>query len=236
MTAATSVSVIMPVYNEARLLAPAVAAVDAFLAARPAWQYEIVIVESGSTDGTGALADGLAESNPRVRVVHEGAKRGFGSGLRRGYAEARCDWLWLVTADLPFPLEAFDEAATHVDTCDAVLSYRASDDRSMLRRLQSAVFNTLVRISLRLPFRSVNSAFKLLRRALIRRLPLESNGWLIDAELLYWLRESAAPYAEIAVPLVERTAGESTVGILTPFVMLRELLRFLRTKDRRHLD
>jgi len=236
MTTATSVSVIIPVYNEARLLAPAVTAVDAFLAARPQWRYEIVIVESGSTDATGALADSLAKSNPRVRVVHEGAKLGFGSGLRRGYAEARYDWLWLVTADLPFPLEAFDEAATHLGTCDAVLSYRASDDRSAFRRLQSAVFNTLVRVTLGLPFRSVNSAFKLLRRALIRRFPLESNGWLIDAEMLYWLRKSRAPYAEIAVPLVERTAGESTVGMLTPVVMLSELVRFVRTKDRRHLE
>jgi hypothetical protein len=163
-----------------------------------------------------------------VRVVHEGAKRGFGSALRLGYANARKAWIWLVTADLPFPLEAFDTAAAHTAACDAVLSYRSRDDRSLARRFQSVVFNGLVKTVLRLPFRGVNSAFKLLRTDMVRRFPLSCDGWLIDADLLYWIRRSDARWVEIPVALVERTAGRSTIGLGTSLGVLRELVRFVR--------
>jgi dolichol-phosphate mannosyltransferase len=99
-----TVSVIMPVYNEADLLVPAVSAVNRFLEARPQWQYEILIVESGSTDATGAIADQVAASDPRVRVVHEGAKRGFGSAVRLAYAHARSAFVLLLTSVLTFRL------------------------------------------------------------------------------------------------------------------------------------
>ena len=63
-------------------------------------------------------------------------------------------------------------------------------------------------------------------------LPLASNGWLIDAELLYWMQRSGARWTEIPVRVIERTAGRSTVGVGTPVAVLRELIHFLRTKDR----
>jgi dolichol-phosphate mannosyltransferase len=226
MTAAgRSVSVVMPVYNEAELLRPAVASVSEFLAARPDWEFEIVIVESGSTDGSDQIADELAGQNSKVRVLHEGAKRGFGSGVRLGYSQARKDWVWLVTADLPFPLVAFDQAAVFVDDYDAILSYRSADNRSALRHIWSGGYFWLSKVILGLPFRSVNSAFKLLRRDLVARLDLRENGWIVDAELLRGIHRSHARWVEIPVPLVERTAGASSVGAMTPLAMLADLVR-----------
>lgn len=225
MTASRSVSVVMPIYNEADLLQPAVAKVSEYLAVRPEWEFEILIVESGSTDGSDQIADEIAASNASVRVIHEGAKRGFGSGLRLGYAQARMDWLWLVTADLPFPLDAFDRAAAYVDDYEAILSYRSADNRSVLRHVWSAGFKWLSKLILGLPFKSVNSAFKLLRRDLVARLELQANGWIIDAELLRGIHRSGAAWVEIAVPLVERTAGTSSVGLTAPLAMLADLVR-----------
>lgn len=222
----------MPVYNEAGLLPDAVDAVDRFLAGRSAWEHEIVIVESGSTDGTDVVADRLAAENRRVRVVHEGAKRGFGSALRLGYAHAHGEWVWLVTADLPFPLDAFDAAVPYTTTHDAVLSFRSRDDRSLARRTQSLVFNGLVKLVLRLPFRGINSAFKLLRTETIRRFPLSADGWLIDADVLYWLHRAGARCVEIPVALVNRSAGRSTIGLGTSLGVIGELVRFVRRTRR----
>jgi glycosyltransferase involved in cell wall biosynthesis len=222
-----SLSVIMPLYNEEGLVRHAVELIDGFLAKHFA-DHEIVIIESGSTDGSGAACDALARENPRVRVVHEGRRNGFGSAMRAGYAAASKELVCLMTADLPFPLESIAEAIPHLETRDCVLSFRSSDNRGPARKIQSVVYNLLVKTVLGLPFRHVNSAFKLFRREHLRSFELTSNGWLLDAELLYRVRQRGLTYIELPVPLIDRSAGRSSIRLSTSFGILKELARFLR--------
>jgi glycosyltransferase involved in cell wall biosynthesis len=227
-----SMSVIIPVYNEVELLSEAVHRVNAFIATHFG-DYEIVIIESGSTDGTGDLTDRLASEIPRVRVIHEGRRNGFGSALKRGYKEATKDWVWFITADTPFPLESMLDAMTLFPTNDCVLSYRSEDTRkNFFRKIQSVVYNTLVKTTLGLRVKHVNSAFKVFKREVIQSLPLISNGWFIDAETLYWLTKRKVKYTEIPVPLIDRTGGHSTITLSTPITLLKELRHFLRERKK----
>ncbi len=229
---ATSLSVIIPVYNEVELLGDAVRQIDSFVA-RHFTEYEIVIIESGSTDGTGALCDNLAAELASVRVIHEGGRNGFGSALKRGYKEAAKDWVWFVTADTPFPLESIVEAKKLFPNYDCILSYRSEDTRkSFFRKIQSVVYNTLVKTVLGLRVKHVNSAFKVFKRDVIQSLPLISNGWFIDAETLYWLTQRKVRYTEIPVPLIDRTGGHSTITLSTPLTLLKELQRFLQERKK----
>jgi glycosyltransferase involved in cell wall biosynthesis len=223
-----SLTVVVPVYNEARNIESAVEVVDAFLRAR--WsEYEILIVESGSTDGTAEICDRLTGRHPAVRVIHESARRGFGSAMKVGYREATKAVVWLVTVDLPFPLESIDQAWPLLGSYDCVLSYRASDSRALGRRFQSLVYNTLVRVSLGLPMRHVNSAFKLMKRGTAQALArgVRADGWFFDAELLYRIRRQRVSWTEIPVPLIDRGSGASSVGPLTFLWLLRELVTFV---------
>jgi glycosyltransferase involved in cell wall biosynthesis len=206
-----SISAIVPIYNERAAVPGAIQAIDRVLDAHIA-DYEIIVVESGSTDGTGEACDALPSQLPRVRVVHEGARNGFGSAVRAGIALAKKSWVWPVVVDLPFDLNVIVEALPHMDTCLAVISYRSEDPRGGYRRLQSVVFNRLARTLLRVHARHVNSAFKVTNTALAQSLGLESRGWLLDAELIMRLEERGVPYAEIPVRLVDRTTGRSTIG------------------------
>ncbi len=95
----TSISVIMPVYNEPKLLRPAVETIDSFMQEHFD-TYEILVIESGSTDDTGAQCDALAKENARVNVIHEGGRNGFGSALKLGYRHAKYAYCWLVTAEI----------------------------------------------------------------------------------------------------------------------------------------
>ena len=227
-----SMSVIIPVYNEVELLGEAVHRVNAFIAAHFG-DYELVIIESGSTDGTGALTDRLASEIPQVRVIHEGGRNGFGSALKRGYKEASKDWVWFITADTPFPLESMLEAMKLFPTNDCVLSYRSEDTRkSFFRKIQSVVYNNLVKTTLGLRVKHVNSAFKVFKREVIQSLPLISNGWFIDAETLYWLTKRKVKYTEIPVPLIDRTGGHSTITLSTPITLLKEMRHFLRERKK----
>lgn len=227
-----SLSVIIPVYNEVELLGGAIRTIDAFVKQHFS-QYELVIIESGSTDGTGELCDQLASELPSVRVIHEGARNGFGSALKRGYKEARLDWVWFITADTPFPLESIVKAKALFSQYDCVLSYRSEDTRkSAFRKVQSVVYNNLVKTVLGLRVKHVNSAFKVFKREVIQSLPLISNGWFIDAETLYWLTQRKVRYTEIPVPLIDRTGGHSTITLSTPLTLLKELRRFLQERKK----
>lgn len=224
---AYSLSVVIPIYNEEVLVAKAVAAIETFLADHFS-DYEIIIVESGSTDSTPEICDRLAEKET-IRVIHEGARNGFGAAMKLGYDSCTRDLAWLVTVDQPFPLEAILEALPYLETHDAVLSYRSTDPRSSIfRKLQSWVYNHLVRALLAVRVRHVNSAFKLYKTPIIQRIPILTNGWLIDTEIIYWLTRNRIPYAEIPVALIDRKESSSSIGYLEGFRVIKDLIYFLR--------
>lgn len=225
----------MPVYNEIELIDAQVRRLVAFLSCSVP-EHEIVLVESGSTDGTQEIADRLATELPSVMVVHEETRNGFGSAVLMGCRAARMQYVLVMPVDIPYPLERLAAALPLATGIDCVLSYRESDDRSQFRRIQSWVFNLLVKCILGLPMRSVNSALKLYRRELLQQLPLAERGWLIDAEILYWIGRRGCRYAEIPVPLIDRSAGVSKVTRADPFRMLGGLFilrRSLRAEQRR---
>lgn len=222
---AVSVSTIVPIWNEVECLPHALERIHGFLERRFD-DFEMIIVESGSTDGSGPLCDAFAQARERATVVHEGARKGFGSALRTGFLRASKDVVWVVTVDLPFPLETIVEALPLLETHDCVLSYREPDGRSVFRRVQSFVFYCVVRMLIGLRVRHVNSSFKLYKRESIQSLDLRSDGWLIDAEIVYNLDRRGLKYEEIPVPSIERVAGRSSVGLTTPFSLLRDVVKF----------
>jgi glycosyltransferase involved in cell wall biosynthesis len=224
-----TISAIVPVYNERSALAPAVEAIDAYLASQFE-DYEIVIVESGSTDGTGGECDALALRLDHVRVVHEGGRNGFGSAIRTGLASARKQWIWPLVVDMPFPLESMREALPLMDRHAAILSYRSEDPRGSYRRFQSAVFNRLARLLLGVRVRHVNSAFKVVRTDVMQSLNLQQRGWLIDAELIAGLERRGADYAEIPVALVPRAVGVSTIGTAAVWRSILDLLALAKAR------
>jgi glycosyltransferase involved in cell wall biosynthesis len=220
---------VVPVYNERSALAPAIEAIDQYLSAH-VQDYEILIIESGSTDGTGEACDALASRLTHARVLHEGARNGFGSAIRAGLGMARMDWIWPLVVDMPFPLESMNQALPLMDRHDAILSYRSEDPRGAYRRFQSAVFNRLARLLLGIRVRHVNSAFKVVRTGVMRSLDLRQRGWLIDAELIAGLERRGASYTEIPVALVPRAVGVSTIGAAAVWRSILDLLALARTR------
>ena len=225
-----SVSVIVPVFNEGLLLEESLAQMDRFLTQHFP-DYEILVIESGSTDGSDALCDRMARGNPKIRVIHEGARKGLGAAVRLGFTRASKDLVWVIASDIPFSLESFLRAVPLLRDHDCVLSYRAKDPRSLYRRFQSWVYNLLVKQCLGLRCRSVNSAFKVFKRPVLQVLKLRSSGWLWDAEVLYRLQEKGIACAEIPVELVDRRPGRSSVGPMDFLSVLRELVHFMKTKN-----
>ncbi|HPZ07293.1 MAG TPA: glycosyltransferase family 2 protein, partial [Candidatus Eremiobacteraeota bacterium] len=157
-----SISVIVPVYNEIKLLEKSISKIHTFISGNFK-DYEIIIVESGSTDGSDKICNILTAQSSHIKIIHEGKRNGFGSALKIGYKTASKELVWSITVDLPFPVETIFKALPLFSEYDCVLSYRANTRKSIFRNFQSFVFNELVKKALRLKVKHVNSAFKVFK-------------------------------------------------------------------------
>src|SRR5438552_986413 len=166
----SSLSAFFPAHNEEENLVPMAAALLSILPA-VADEWELVVVDDGSEDATGRLADELAARHPRVRAVHHRTNRGYGAAVRSGLAAARYDYVFFTDGDHQFDVRQIVRLIPALDRADAVVGYREHRSDPALRRLNAAGWNLLVRVLLGLPVRDVNCAFKLLRRKALRPAP-----------------------------------------------------------------
>ena len=86
---------------------------------------EVTVIDDGSTDRTGEIADALAKADPRVRVVHHGARRGYGGAVRSGLSSARKEFIFFTDGDRQFALSDLGRLTERIDGVDAVMGYRA---------------------------------------------------------------------------------------------------------------
>ena len=223
-----SISVVIPVYNEINLIRKSITKVKNFIE-KYFDDYELLIIESGSSDGTEKICDDFANKYKNIRVLHEGGRNGLGSALKLGFKNSIKDLILAIVVDLPFPFESILEALPYFQKYNCILSYRSNDNRNWFRKFQSDVYNLIIKLSLGLKVKHVNSAFKFYKREIIQNMNLISNGWFIDAEIIYNLQKMNVPYFEMPVELIDRESGQSTLPFFTPLKMLKELLAFKKS-------
>jgi glycosyltransferase involved in cell wall biosynthesis len=184
-------------------------------------QYEVIVVNDGSRDSTGAVADRLAAANPHVRAVHHPENRGYGCAVRSGLAAARYPLVVLADGDNQFDLGELAVLLRGLGTSDIVSGYRITRHDPAFRRLYAFMYNRAARLLFGIPVRDVNCGFKVYRRALVERLlpELRSTGALINVEMLARARQHGARVTEVGVHHYARETGQPTGG--NPAVIVR---------------
>lgn len=238
-----SVSVLVPVYNEEENLRQTIDRARAELE-QLTDDWEIVVVESGSTDGSLRIAEEEAAKDGRIRCLHQARREGMGSALRAGYALCRKDWICHLEADMPFDPRWIAVASAFFDDYDFISGFRASseDNELMWRYSKENYFETVLRgtyhygykIFLNILFglyvNDINYSFKILRRSMVEKLDLRTNGWFIDTELVFELVKANARIKTLPVKYRERERGESTVHVLAPIPIMIEAVRYRLTR------
>jgi predicted glycoside hydrolase/deacetylase ChbG (UPF0249 family) len=208
---------------------------DSLVAAGLISTFELVAVDDGSGDTTRELLEELGGARPWIRTVVHTRNLGLGAAVRSGFSGARGDVVLYTDADLPCALGEAARALALLRGCDAdiVTAWRTTRDEGPRRAVYSVVYNRLVRAMFGLDVRDVNFAFKLIRREVLDKVTLRSEGSFIDAELLIRARRQGFRCVQMPVEYHPRTRGVSTLSsAATVRRIVRELAAVRRELDR----
>lgn len=207
-TGQLSLTVVIPAYNEeAGLERITRDALEALRGAVP--QFEVVIVDDGSSDATGGIADRLASENPEVKAAHHETNQGSGMAIRTGIANATCDLVMYVPADDQFDLTEVGAYASAARQADIVVGVRDSrSDYSWFRLLSSWAFLKLTNTLFGFHYRDVNWVH-LWRRRIFDEIRPRSRGVPLMAEIL--VRAAQRGYTSVEIDSVyrPRAAGKA---------------------------
>ncbi len=220
MPAGTATWVVLPTYDEAENLEPIAAAI---LAALPG--ATLLVVDDGSPDGTGDIADGLAADDPRVRVLHRAKKAGLGRAYLAGFQTALgggaarvvqmdADWSHDPAA-LPALLAPLDTG-----TADLVIGSRYTRggqvvDWGILRRLVSRGGSLFARFVLGLPAQDLTGGFKAWRAGALEGIDfagVHAGGYVFQIEMTYRAHRLGAQISEIPITFRDRRVGQSKMS------------------------
>ena len=177
------VSVVVLTYNEAASLANTVEEIHGELGPS-ATTYEVVIVDDGSGDESGIIADRLAEEHASVRVIHHEVNAGLGAGYRTAFAHSHGRYVTFCPADGQFPPSIVGEFISQIADYDLFLGYLPQNQSTATGRILSVAERVLYRVLFgALP--RFGGVF-MVRRQLLDEIPLESTGrgWAIVMELI----------------------------------------------------
>lgn len=228
--AVDELSVVLPAFNEEANIERVVRAVAAYLERTPI-DYEILVVNDGSADGTGAVLDRLAAECSRLRPQHHAQNRGYGAALRTGFDAAQKRFVFYMDGDGQFDIADLDRILPEVTGEDQIVTgYRIERRDPPIRRLNAFLFGrVLVRVLLNVRVRDLNCAFKLIPRAVLRSVRLESTGALINAELYGRAVRRGVGIKEVGVHHYPREAGVQTGAHLR--VILRAFYDLFRLRQ-----
>ncbi|MBL7189926.1 MAG: glycosyltransferase family 2 protein [Phycisphaerae bacterium] len=229
-----SISVFFPCYNEQENVGPTVERAIVVLEKLNA-DFDIIIVDDGSSDDTGKIAADIADRDDRVKVVHHPHNLGYGAALQSGFEAATKELVFYTDGDGQFDISEMPPLLELMAQYDIVSGYRLDRKDSAMRKINGWCWTKLVCLLFGLKIRDIDCAFKLYKREVFDNMELWSTGALIDTEILARAARKGYRITQIGVHHYRRTAGEQSGAnlrvILRAFKELFVLQRRIRSGD-----
>jgi len=225
-------SIVLPAYNERARIADTLNKIFAYVTKR-SWNAEVIVVNDGSTDGTGEIVRQYAQEYTALRLLENPGNRGKGYSVRNGMLHAHGDILLFSDADLSSPIEEADKLfAALAEGADVAIGSRWLDPGLQIQRqpphrvLLGRIFNLALRIILGLKFKDTQCGFKAFtRRSAHTMFALQKvERWGFDPELLYLARKLAFVVREVPIAWAHRE-GTRISPLRDGIRMLGEVLK-----------
>jgi glycosyltransferase involved in cell wall biosynthesis len=207
--AAPGLSVFFPAYNDCGTIASLViTAVQSASKLTP--NYEVIVVDDGSSDSTAQILSELARVYPRLKVVTHPVNRGYGGALRTGFASATKDVIFYTDGDAQYdPAEIEVLWPMMTAGVDLVNGYKISRSDPLHRIVIGRIYHHTVKILFGLRVRDVDCDFRLLRRTIFDRVHLEKNSGVICLEMMKKIQDAGFTIVEVPVHHYHRAHGQS---------------------------
>ncbi len=229
------ISVFFPAYNEEANIKETVTKAEKVLN-KIAEKYEIIVVDDGSKDNTSKIVKKLSKKNKKIKLIEHEKNKGYGAALISGFKNSKYKWIAFTDSDGQFD---FTEIKKFIKTqnktnADLVVGYYLSRKVSSLRKINTLMWQLVVKTIFGLNVKDIDCGFKLIRKKVIKTvLPLQSQrGAFISTEFLVKAQKNNFKIVEIPVHHYERKQGQPTGAdlkvIVSSFIDLFKLWRRLR--------
>ncbi|MDD5063170.1 MAG: glycosyltransferase family 2 protein [Phycisphaerae bacterium] len=225
----TSLSVFFPCYNEQDNVNRTVEQALAVLSGLNA-DFEIIIVDDGSSDATGQIADQISRRDSRVKVVHHHPNLGYGAALQSGFKAAAKKYVFYADGDGQFDISELPPLLPLMSQFDIVSCYRLNRQDNFVRRFNGWAWTKLVCFLLNIKIRDIDCAFKLYKREIFDNIQMSSMGALINAEILARATRKGYSITQKGVHHYPRTAGTQTGANLR--VILRAFKELIKLRSK----
>ena len=208
-----SISIVLPAYNEEENIHKAVSSIVEYVS-KHFKNYEIIVVNDGSTDRTGEIVEILAKKNKRVKLTSFTRNRGlYGRTLRKGFEYARKNLIFYTDSDNQFDITDLAKMMPFINEYDIVAGYRRNRQDPLMRIFIAYIYNLIIRILFNLEIKDIDCSFKLYKRKVFEDIKLNSKTGFIDAEIFIKARKKGFKVTQVGVSHFPRTKGKTIYEI-----------------------
>ena len=191
--------------------------------------FEIIIVDDGSSDNTGKTADEISSRNDKVKVVHHERNSGYGAALQSGFRTAAKELVFYTDGDGQFDINEMPPLLPMMKQFDIVSCYRLKRQDPFIRKVNGWCWTKLVCLLFGMRIRDIDCAFKLYKRKIFDDIKMTSKGALIDTEILARAKYKGYTITQAGVHHFPRSAGEQTgANIRVIFRAFKELFNLYK--------
>ncbi|MGA7990806.1 MAG: glycosyltransferase family 2 protein [Thermoanaerobaculia bacterium] len=226
---AIQISLFFPVYRDEatveRVTRKAVAIMNEL-----ASEYEVIIVDDGSPDRAGEVADELARTMPCVHVVHHARNMGYGEALRSGFKAARYEWICFTDGDDEYDMSDLRRLIRLRDYYDLIITFRYAKRYSGLRIFISYVYNKVLRLLFQTRYRDISCGLRMIRKGVADELDLQSTSPFVGAEIAIKTTVKGFRVGEVGVQTFPREFGRgSSTTLPNILATIQDMFRVHRT-------
>lgn len=221
------ISIIIPVYNEEKTISTVISELKNFIEQLKNYEFEVIVVNDGSTDGTGKILNQISG----IRLVNHLFNKGYGAALKTGVINSSFDWVFFFDSDGQAKPEEIPKILEFIDDYDMVVGNRLNKKASFLRKPGRALLHWLANYLADQKIPDLNCGFRAIKKEKIKEfLHLLPNSFSLTTTITLAFQKSGLDIKYVPVEVNKRAGGKSTVkikhAIKTFFLILRTIVLF----------